>query len=208
MESVGMVPAQPPASDQQEDPRFVAARAAGQGEEGREMLEHVRQGAELSPAEEKSGLDWLLGDPVAIPHEIPMQLETPDGMKEVFFIVRKSDPGKIDQIEQRHVDRVTGRIDQLAADTEIVATCSDAIRDGTRTVELTSPQFLTMRLRNTETGKIEDLQLASPIEALSRRLRGQQGVLFGVAREIRRVAGYDPTRVGQAQRALVEASLG
>jgi hypothetical protein len=199
------------AAEQPEDPRVEAAKVEGNGETGREMLAHVAMGATLDPDEEKSALDWLLGDPVQIPHEIPFTYETPKGLKDMKFIMLQSDPSAIDKIEQRHV--VGGTMDQAAADLEIVATLCDAIaeaddKDGSKAIELTSSKFRTMRLKNTQTNEVEDHTFADPMQALDARFRGQQGVLMGVAREVRRVAGYDSSRVGLVQRRLVQASLG
>jgi hypothetical protein len=203
-------PPAPAAPPENADPRDVAAKAASGGEVGREMLEHAAQGAELSLEEEKNALDWLLGDPIAIPHSIPVDFETPDGTKKLEFIVRKMDASKIDAIEQRHLNTNTGRMDQAAADCEIVGTLADAVttQGDAREVDLTSAEFRTLRLRNKSNGNVETVTLATPMEALSARFRGQEGLIMGIAREMRRLAGYDPGRVGQAQRRLTEASLG
>lgn len=203
-------PAAPPERQQHVDPREEQAKAAGAGEKGRELLEHAAMGATLSDGEERTALDWLLGDPVAIPHAIPVEFETPDGIQKLEFIVRKMDTSKIDSIEQKHVNASTGRLDQIAADREIVATLVDAVTapGDPREVELTSSQFRTMRLRSKATGEVETVTLATPMEAIAARFRGQEGLLMGIAREMRRIAGYDTARIGQAQRRLTEASLG
>jgi hypothetical protein len=192
----------------EKDPRFQAAKAAGGGETGREMLEHAAQGAELSQSEEKSALDWLLGTPKPIVHEIPLEIETDGGMRTVKFVSRRIDPRKIDAIEIRNIQQTTGRVDRLTSDCEIIAESCELLDDGKRKVTLSSDEFCTVRLFNRDSGEIEPVKLASPAMALEKRFVGQEGALTLVAAEIRRLGGYDPQRLGNAQRRLVEASLG
>lgn len=196
------------AASEKDDPRFVAAKRAGQGERGREMLEHARQGAELNEEEEHSALDWLLGTPKPIMHEIPVDLETPRGMRRLTFVARRIDPRKIDAIEIRNVQQSTGRIDRITADAEIIAETCDVVEDGKRTVRLNSEEFCTVLLRKRDTGEIEPVHFANPAEAIQRRFVGQEGLLTLIAAEIRRLGGYDAQRLGTSQRRLVEASLG
>lgn len=210
MEAQEMVtpPATADGGSESKDPRYQAAKAAGQGERGRELLEHVAQGAELSSEEETSALDWLLGTPKPIAHEIPAEIETESGMRTVKFVSRRIDPRKIDAIEIRNIQQSTGRVDRITADCEIITESCDLLDDGKRKVKLNSDEFLTVRMRNRDTGDVEDVKLASPAQALERRFVGQEGVLTFVAAEIRRLGGYDPQRLGTSQRRLVEASLG
>lgn len=197
------------ASEQERsDPRYRAAKAAGQGEKGRELLEHAAQGAELDHEEETAALDWLLGTPSPIVHEIPVDFETPKGMAKLTFVSRRIDPRKIDAIEVRNIQQSTGRIDRITSDCEIIVESCDVVQDARRTIKLNSDEFLTVPMRNRDTGEIERLKLASPAMALERRFVGQEGVLTLVAAEIRRLGGYDPQRLGTSQRRLVEASLG
>jgi hypothetical protein len=200
--------AQTDAGASEKDPRFAAAKRAGQGEPGREMLEHAAQGAELDQAEEASALDWLLGTPKPISHKIPVDLETESGMRKLTFISQRIDPRKIDAIEIRNVQQSTGRIDRITADCEIIAESCTELDDGRRKVKLNSDEFMTVRLRNRDTDQVEPVKLASPATALEKRFVGQEGLLTLVAAEIRRLGGYDPQRLGTSQRRLVEASLG
>lgn len=192
---------------EQKDPRFKAAREAGNGETGRENLEHAAQGADLNGAEEKSALDWLLGDPVPLEHTIPVDFETPRGMVKLTFLSKRIDPKRIDTIEAENL-MASGRVDRLTADIQIVAESCYAVTDASGEVkQLNSDSFRTMNVRN-PSGNIEELKLASKAMALEKRFVGQEGVLTLVAAEIRRLAGYDTSRLGQSQRRLVEGSLG
>lgn len=196
--------------EQRRDPRFMAARAVANGERGREMLEHVRGGAELDESEELSALDWLLGTPRPIVHDIPVDLETESGMRKLTFVTGRIDPRKIDGIELRNVQQSTGRVDRITADCEIIAELCTEMFDATgKRVSLRSDEFLTVPgAARDHRGEPESLKLASPALALERRFGGQEGLLTLVAAEIRRLGGYDPQRLGTSQRRLVEASLG
>lgn len=193
---------------ERQDPRFQAAKAVGGGERGREMLEHARMGAELDQDEETSALDWLLGTPSPIVHAVPVDFETPKGMKKLTFVVRRVDPRKIDAIEIRNVNQNTGRVDRITADCEIIVASCDEVDDGKRKTRLSSDEFCTVRLRSRETGEVEPVRFSSPATALEKRFVGQEGVLTYLAAEIKRLGGYDPQRIGTSQRKLVEASLG
>lgn len=206
--ATGADASEPLSARERDDPRYQAARAAGQGEKGREMLEHVRQGAELNGSEEMSALDWLLGTPKPIVHRIDVDLETDTGMRKLTFISRRIDPRKIDGIELRNVQQSTGRIDRITADAEIIVESCEWLQDGRRKVRIQSDEFCTMPVRNRETDDIETIRIASAATALERRFVGQEGLLTLVAAEIRRLGGYDPQRLGTSQRQLVESSLG
>lgn len=198
-----------PASEVDQDPRFAAAREASGGDYGREMLEHAAQGAQLDDAEERAGLEWLLGSPQPYVHEIPVDYETPDGMAKLTFVARTIDTRRIDKLEQSFVsDAARGRVDQISLDLAVVAEAVTEIVDshGNR-VDVTSEKFRTVQRRN-ERGEFEPHVLAATTDALEFRFKHQLGLMAGISQEIRRAAGFDPQRVGKAQRRLVEGSLG
>lgn len=202
-------PGQKPLTEAEKgDPRFVAARENSGGEVGREMLEHAAMGAELDEVEERAGLDWLLGDPPPTVHEVTVQYETPTGLVPITFVLNQVDARKLDAIERRHLNQSTGVLDKFSVDTEVVAEATRYLIDSTgRKVELTSEEFRTVKQRMPD-GEVTSVVLASGPMALERRFKMQLGLLGGVAMEVRRAAGFDPERVGKAQRRLVEASLG
>lgn len=196
---------EPQGSAAEKDPRFQQARKEGLGERGREMVAHAAQGAELDAEEEGSALDWLLGASQPIVHDVPVQLETPKGLAKLTFVLKQMDTRKIDQIETRHVNQSTGRIDRLSADVDIVTDATIELRDASgRALKLSSDEFKTVQ--RPDGG--QPFKHASPAEALEERFRKQLGLIGGVAMEIRKMAGFEPERVGSAQRRLVEASLG
>lgn len=194
---------------QQADPRFVAARVASGGDPGAEMVNHAAQGATLDSVEEKSALDWLLGDPKPIIYNVPVQYETPAGMVPMTFVLRQIDARKIDAIEQKHVNQATGVLNQFDANVELIAEATLFITDPSgKQMKLDSEEFRRAKRRDPTTGEIVPFVLASGTLALERKFRMQLGLLNGVGVQIRRVAGFDTERVGKAQRRLVDASLG
>lgn len=199
-------PSPQPTGSEPEDPRFRHAREASGGEKGREMLEHAAMGAELSEDEERSGLDWLLGTSQPVVHEVPVDYETPSGTTKLIFVLRQMDARKIDEIEQRHIS-AGGVMDRFSADCEIVAESTVKLIDAKgQEVEPTSEKFRTFTVQ-TPDGPKQQTDASTP-RALERRFSKQLGLIQGVAQEVRRAAGFDPQRVGKAQRRLVEASLG
>lgn len=192
---------------EERDPRVQRARALSGGDTGLENVVHAEQGAVLDEDEEQSALDYLLGAPKPVVHEIPVQFETDAGMKELRFVVQVRDVSRIDEIEVRHFDQQTGRVDRLAADCEIVAECTQMLIDGKRQVRINSEEFLTVRRRGPD-GEVESFTHVAAPDALRARFRSQLGLISGVTLEIKRVCGYTSDRVGQAKRRLVQASLG
>lgn len=190
------------------------ARPSADGDaEAREAVEQevAAEQAAISKAAERPGdvteeeargaLSYLLGARKPLPYEVKTTYETEHGPKPLTFVIRQVDGRKIDAIEGRHRDRTTGILDQIGADVSVAAEGLIAIEDesGAR-VAATSEEFRTVHP--------EQPPLASPIDALTARFATQLGILSGVAREVRRVSGWAPERVGQAERRLVDAAGG
>lgn len=171
-------------------------------------VEAYAQDREDIPVEaERDALDYLLGAKPPRLYGVTVELETDDGPAPLTFVIRAMDGRKIDGIEQRNVAAGTGRVDVLAVDTQLVAEATTVLLSKSgRRLDPASEEFRTMLVTRTDTGEQTSITHASPAEALEARFRTQLGLLSGVAREVRRVSGYDPSKVGQAQRRLVEAS--
>lgn len=201
--------ASPPLSEaEQQDPRFVAARAMSGGDPGAEMVAHAAQGASLDSAEERTALDFLLGEPIPLVHDVPVQYETPTGLMPMTFVITQIDAKKIDTIEQKHINPRTGMLNQFDANIELVAEATLHVTDPSgREMDLASEEFRRATRRN-ERGQVETFVVASSHLALERKFGLQLGLLNGVAQQIRFAAGFDTERVGKAQRRLVDASLG
>lgn len=153
----------------------------------------------LSPEDEHGALSFLLGARQPLLYDVRTTYATPTGDKPLTFVVKQMDGRKIDEIETRHRNQTSGLLDQLSADTELVANACVEIVDDTG--ERTSPVSEQFRTTNPQ-----QPPLASTAQALEVRFREQMGVLSGVAREVRRVSGWAPDRVQTAERRLVEAS--
>lgn len=169
---------------------------------------YARGHEELTAENERDALDYLLAPKPPRLYDVKVEYETDTGTEPLTFVVRAMDGRKIDSIEQRNVSESTGQLDAITANCEVVAEACECIESkGGRQVKLDSEEFLTLRVPKPDApAETEPKRLASPAMALEARFRTQLGVIAGVAREVRRMSGYDPNRVGQAQRRLIEAS--
>lgn len=176
---------------------------------------YARDHEDLTPADERDALDFLLAPKPPRQYGVRVQYDTEAGLKPLTFVIRGMDGRKLDSIEQANVSEATGTLDRITADCQLVAEATLCLEDASgRKVELGSPEFLTIR-RPKAVGAGDELaegeerfdehRLASPADALEARFKTQLGLLNGVAREIRRISGYDPERVGVARRRLVDA---
>lgn len=198
--------AQPRDVERPKDPRFEAAAREGDGDTGREMLAHAAMGAKLSETEESSALGWLLGNPRPMIYGVPVDFDTPDGMRKITFVIQAQDGHALDEIERRHTNEASGLVDAPSVNSEMVWKATLAIEDATgRETTLDSEEFLTFPTTD-ERGDKTTMKIADPRIALERRFRTQMGLLTGVASEVRRISGYTRDRVGSAQRRLVDAS--
>ena len=193
-------------SAEKRDPRYQRAKAVGAGDKGRELLEHVHQGATLDEAEESMALDYLLGSPEAAIFDVPVDVDTPAGRRPMKFVIQAQDGKVIERFENLHRNQTTGLLDQVPASCAIVAEATIELVAGSRTIDPRGSEWLTMKIVDATGANVEH-KFADPGVALARRFRGQQGLIVFLANEIRRVSGYDLERVGQAQRKLVHASL-
>jgi hypothetical protein len=174
---------------------------------------YARDHEGLSDEDERDALDFLLAPKPPRIYGVKVKYDTEAGIRPLTFVVRASDGRKIDGIEQANVSEATGKIDRITADCQIVALACVALESASgRAVELTSAEFLTVRVPKRDdssgepTGEMVETRLASPADALEARFKTQLGIVSGVAREVRRISGYDPERVGVAQRRLVDAA--
>lgn len=175
----------------------------GEHEPGELAVEaYARDHEGLTEDDERDALDFLLAPKPPRQYAVPVDYDTESGVRPLKFIITGLDGRRIDAIEQANRSATTGVLDQITADCQIVAEAAVGIegRPGHR-VALDSEEYLTIR----RPGK-EPVKLASPADALEARFKTQLGLISGVAREVRRISGYDPQRVGIAQRRLVEAA--
>lgn len=168
---------------------------------------YARGHEELTEENERDALDYLLAPKPPRLYGVTVQYDTEDGLRPLTFVIRGMDGRRLDAIEQAHVSEATGLIDRISADCHLVAEGTVYLEGaGGRKVELDSPEFLTIRRpREGHPETMEEHRLSAPPDALEARFKTQLGLLSGVSRELRRISGYDPERVGVAQRRLVDA---
>lgn len=169
-------------------------------ERGALQIERAADGETLSPKDERSALDFLLGTPEPARYKVTVAYETPAGMKDLIFRFRAMDGRALDKIEQSHLNERTGMMDKISADSHLVAEAVYEIVDPETDakVEPKSEKFRTI--------KEGEAPLASPIDAIGARFGTQIGLIAGVASAIREAAGWDRERVGKASRLLVDAA--
>jgi hypothetical protein len=199
----GVSPAQPLVADDE-----MSAAAEEHEARGEAAVEAYARDHEDIPEEaERDALDYLLGAKPPRLYGVPVEMETDRGSAPLTFVIRAQDGRKLDATEQRFVNASTGVIDRTSADIAIVGEATLYLTSPSgRKVDPRSEEFRTMQVRRVDTGEETTITHASPEEALEAQFRTQLGLLAGVAREVRRVSGFDPAKVGQAQRRLVEAA--
>lgn len=154
----------------------------------------VAAGQEINTgAEEKAALDWFLGATKPLEYSVPVDFETPAGMKKLIFNLRQVDSGRLEEIdeENRKGDGPFSKLDVQAFNVAAIVEATLSVTDETgNEVKLTDERFL---------GGIP-----SPDLALRTRFKYQGGLLEHVVDRIREKAGFSSDRVGAASRSLVE----
>lgn len=177
------------------DKGMLAAEAFARGHE------------ELTDDDERDALDFLLAPKPARLYSVKVEYDTEVGIRPLTFVIAALDGRKIDTIQQSYVNDSTGMLDKIGSDCALVVEATRFLEGMSgRQVTLDSREFLTMRQPNPDKpGGVEEFQLASPVEALEARFKTQIGLIAGVAAQLQQISGFDPRRVGMAQRRLVDA---
>lgn len=143
--------------------------------------------------DERGALDWFLGSTRRLEYDVPVQFDTPEGMKTLIFHLRQVDGDRLQALEDenRQGDGPFAKLDVMGFNAAIVCEATAFVTDASgRQVELSSQEF---------TGGVP-----SPVLALQTRFKTQPGILDGLAERIRAKAAFGGDRVGSAQRSLVE----
>lgn len=170
-----------------------------QPDAGRVAIDRAAAGQSVDAKQERGALDYLLGSAKPLAYTITVDYETEDGMKPLTFHFRGMDAGRIDKIEQEHIDDRTNVMDKIAADTALVYEATTKIVDDAGGEIVPKDE----RFRSVKEG---EPPLASGADAMRYRFGTQAGLLAGVATAIREKAGWDRERVGKASRLLVAAA--
>lgn len=195
-------------------PQSKPADAEGQREETQAAAVEAfaRDHDELTATNERDALDWLLGNQRPMEHYVDVRYDTPEGEQPLRLHIRAQDGKKLDAIEVAHTNQQTGVTDIAAVQADIVALACFRLGAGpgfAHEMSLASEEFRTVDMPDRdseEPGATKKVLLASPPEALRYRFRTQWGLMQGVAIQVRRISGYDPEKIGQAQRRLVDAA--
>jgi hypothetical protein len=159
-------------------------------------VEKAARGEELTDAEEKGALAYLLGPTKAVTYKAPVAIETQDGEKTLYVHFAQQDGAKIIALDTEHRTG-EGPFARLNVPEFNIALVQEALTHLTDTtgarVNLKSPEFIG--------GHPEGLA-----GALRLRFKVQRGIFNDLAAEIQRVSGYGGDRVGTAQRSLVDAA--
>lgn len=184
-----------PAEPHREDPEARGAAA---------VEAYARDHEGLTEEDERDALDFLLAPKPPRLYGVKVEYETEDGARDLTFVIRGVNGRKIDELEQAHVKESpdgSQRVDQISSDLGLVAEGCVKLVTLKQALDLRSERFRTILVP----GK-DPILMASPAEALEARFGTQLGLISGVAREIRRVSGYDRSKVGAAQRRLMDAA--
>jgi len=180
-------PTQDPAADLTPDAPD-AMKDAARGKEPK------TRGAELS------AVDYLLGPVRKIVEDVEVLYYTPVGEAKLTWRVHSLLGEEIEKWERECVEGegADQRINERRLSAILVANATVHIEDESgKKTKPTDEDF-----RRTPSGDINP----SAADALRGRFGEQEGVLMYLAQHIRRISGWSPDRVGNAQRVLVNAT--
>lgn len=165
----------------------------------------LARGHKVDPSGERSAVKYLLGQQKAPRYKVPVEFATDDGDVRLWFFIKSLDSKRIDQIEKAHSDqaKVMGDVDELAVNAELVADATISISDG----EPGTPAYESGAVTNPMDDTFRN-GLPSGADALQARFHWQEGLLAGLSTQVRRISGWAPDRVGQAERVLVDVAGG
>lgn len=159
----------------------------------------------LTLDDEVDALDFILsGKPPAV-HTVPLTIVTDTGHSRLEWDFKAQDARLIREIEDRNTNESTGVIDTVTNDAQLLAEATVELRTPRRTIDIRSTEFRTIRARKAGSDEYEEITL-SPPDALEARFKKQWGLAANVANEVRKLSGYDKTKVGASHRKLVTAS--
>lgn len=155
-------------------------------------------GKDVDAEGEATALDFFLGATYRPKYRVRVDFETPMGMKPLTFHLQALDDREIQRIDTAHrkdTESPFAKLDSTSFNSELLVEATAYVTDESgRKVEPKSTEFM---------GQIPD-----PILAMEMRFKFQPGLMDGIAEQIRKLSAYDSSRVGAAQRVLVDAAGG
>lgn len=175
-------------------PDDEGVKVAGLPEDAPPELHAAAAGHGVGERGERKALKWLLGATRAPEYDVDVQYDTPDGMETLTFHIRSVDGRRIIALENEHSgDGPFGQLDDIAFNAALVA-------EGT--------VFITDESGDPVKPDSEEFRGAPDIPAplaMEKRFKYQDGLLGGVAGEIRRLGGWGPDRVKTARRSITSS---
>jgi hypothetical protein len=151
---------------------------------------------EIGDDDEKSALDYLLGQQAPPKYKVPIKFDTPAGLKELDWHIHSLDGKHIDKIEKANTDQssMMGEMDDYRSAAEILRDATIKVVDPKSgdEVAVNDPKFTR--------------GLADPADAIAQTFHWQSGVMVNLAGAVRRISGWSPDRVGEASRVLAVAA--
>lgn len=191
----------PPGHPQTEKPED---RARGLPSDAPQVVVDQARGHE-TPEGRVSAVKHLLGQQRAPRYKVRVLFATDEGDAVMWFYIRALDTARIRAIEDAHTDKqsVLGDMDELSVNAELIVDSTMTISDG----EPGTPEY--DELPQVKPNDEQFMRgVVSSADALRARFHWQEGLLAGLASNVRRISGWAPDRVGQAERVLVDVSGG
>lgn len=162
-------------------------------ERGKSAVQKAVQAPDqISDQEEKDALDFLLGGLPRLEYTVPVQIETPDGPRELIWRIRQVGADEQMLIEQKHrdADNPFSRVDAVGFAQELVLAGTVAIGTPGRMIAPDDEEWVGGH----------PLGAAG---AMKTRFKHQGGIFFGLRDRIQEVSGTS-SNVGSARPAGVD----
>lgn len=164
-------------------------------------LRDARASLQIEEKDERKGLDFLLPiSETTLRYKMEVQFDTEAGRKPFTFVFHPLDPRKLEKLEREARDE-NQALDTHKFNCHVVSEALDAVIDEDG--------------RKVSTRSLDWVANVPPMAgfttsaaALAARFKSQGGLLDGMNARVQQMSGYDATRVGVPERALVEAAKG
>lgn len=151
-------------------------------EPGQEAVRKAASGAEVSPQEEVSALEFLLGPTQPLEADVDVRYRTPRGEARLTIRVRQIDAKVAESHDAKHRSDV-GLLDEIGYSCAVLADCAVSLTDATgRTIAADGQEFIG--------------GAPTPEIAWAARFRYQGYIVSRVAQRVQEISGMDGDTVG------------